>query len=208
MALGDGRWAPDEPVFNEGIARFRAAHEELSSGTGGMPARLLRLGSRLWRDGMRDRDEDVDPSGDEDAFVAIVRRAPTWTADVVQRSLERIALRAALSRRRAAWLTRLVDASLTWSEPGDSRSRMLVIEGGDIMACDAADSNLEPPVPPSHARSIADRHAAFTLARFDRLRVLTTEIKRLVSMGAPVTVRFGPAPALSGGRLATALSWL
>jgi hypothetical protein len=40
------------------------------------------------------------------------------------------------------------------------------------------------------------------------MRVLTTELKRLAFDGAPVAVRFGPAPALADARLARALSWL
>jgi len=40
------------------------------------------------------------------------------------------------------------------------------------------------------------------------LRVLGTELKRLAAAGAPVAIRFGVAPALAGGRLASLLSWL
>jgi len=48
----------------------------------------------------------------------------------------------------------------------------------------------------------------FTLPCFDRLRVLTTELKRLVAAGAPVTVRLGPAPPLADARLASVLWWV
>ena len=43
-----------------------------------------------------------------------------WTPEFVQVSLEWLALRAALARRRAIWLTRLFDSSVVWREPGDS----------------------------------------------------------------------------------------
>jgi hypothetical protein len=46
------------------------------------------------------------------------------------------------------------------------------------------------------------------MACFDRLRVLTTELKRLVAAGAPVALRLGDPPALTGARLAAALSWV
>jgi hypothetical protein len=52
------------------------------------------------------------------------------------------------------------------------------------------------------------RRGLFTVACFDRLRVLTTELKRLVAAGAPAAVRFGIAPALADARLATALWWV
>ena len=64
-----------------------------------------------------------------------------------------------------------------------------------------------------HERTTAhDRlHCArddFTLASFDRLRVLTTELKRLIAAGAPVALRLGVGPALDESRLASALWWV
>ena len=49
---------------------------------------------------------------------------------------------------------------------------------------------------------------AATLASFDRLRVLTTELKRLIAARAPVALRLGVGPALDESRLASALWWL
>jgi hypothetical protein len=40
------------------------------------------------------------------------------------------------------------------------------------------------------------------------VRVLTTELKRLVAAGALVALRFGSAPALADARLAAALWWM
>jgi hypothetical protein len=57
-------------------------------------------------------------------------------------------------------------------------------------------------------RSAAARREAFTLAPFDRLRVLTTELKRLVTGGGPVALRLGVGPALDESRLASALWWV
>jgi hypothetical protein len=104
-------------------------------------------------------------------------------------------------------LTRLVDASVVWRESGVRGARLIVIENGEITTC-TIDPDAPPPIPPHHRRSVADRHEAFTIARFDRLRVLTTELKRLVADGAQVAVRFGEAPALAGARLASALWWV
>jgi DNA polymerase-3 subunit epsilon len=63
-------------------------------------------------------------------------------------------------------------------------------------------------VPPGHARGRAARLAGFTLASYDRLRVITTELKRLVAHGAPVRVRLGPAAPIAGDRLRRVLGWL
>jgi DNA polymerase-3 subunit epsilon len=200
-ALGRGRWVRDVALFNAGYTRLCADHRELSRNDVRPHARLLRLGTRLWREGRRDRRLDEDGATGDGSVDA-------WTPEEVQFSLERLTLRAAHARRRARWLTCLVDAAVRWREPGAAGARLIVLESGEIAFCGAIDCGGTPPIPPGHERTNAERRASFTLARFDRLRVLTTELKRLVADGASVAVRFGAARALADARLAAALSWV
>jgi hypothetical protein len=65
----------------------------------------LRLGTRLWREGRRDRDLDEDDTDNASLGLS------AWTPEFVQASLEWLALRAALARSRAIWLTRLFESS-------------------------------------------------------------------------------------------------
>jgi DNA polymerase-3 subunit epsilon len=201
-ALGSGRWRPDVATFEAGYARLCAAHPELSRHDLGAHDRLLRLGTRLWREGRRDRDVD------EDDATETGRGLTVWTPEIVQVSLEWLVLRAALARRRAIWLTRLFDSSLVWCEHGESCARLLVIENGEVAVSAAAGAEAPPPVPSGYRRPAAARREAFTLASFDRMRVLTTELKRLAAAGAPVALRLGAGPALDGPRLASALWWV
>jgi DNA polymerase-3 subunit epsilon len=203
-ALASGRWGPDAATFHAGYEQLRVMHPELSRLDLSPNARLLRLGTRLWREGRREHDADHDQDG-----VQTDRAVTTaWTPELVHVSLEWLALRAALDRRRAMWLTRLADASVVWREPGAALARLMVIEGGEIVLSTDADPDGAPPIPPGHRRPVMDRRGLFTVACFDRLRVLTTELKRLVATGAPVAVRFGIAPALADARLAAALGWV
>jgi DNA polymerase-3 subunit epsilon len=196
-ALGRGPWAPPAPTFDAGWALLRATHRELASAID--PRRILRLGTRLWREGRRlqheDEDEDAEP-------------ASPWTPALVVAGLEWIALRGALAVRRARWLTWLVESTLVWSEPPVDAARLLVIDDGAIARLESIAPGSEPPVPAAHARSRSERHATFTVARLDRLRVLTTELKRLVSKNLPVALRLGPRAPLSDARLARLLAWL
>jgi DNA polymerase III subunit epsilon len=201
-ALTPGSRGPDDRTFTAGYDRLCATHPELSRVDLSDDAKLLRLGTRLWRECRRDRDVDEDDANDPRRGVAV------WTPEFVQVSLEWLALRAALARRRAIWLTRLFDSSVVWREPGDSSARLMVIENGEVVLREAVDSHATPPVPPGCRRSLAARREAFTLASFDRLRVLTTELKRLTAAGAPVALRLGVGPALDESRLASALWWV
>jgi DNA polymerase III subunit epsilon len=202
-ALGSGRWGPDATTFRAGCERLRATHHELSRLDLSPHVRLLRLGTRLWREGRRDRDVEDDRDETE-----AEPRVTAWTPELVHLSLEWLALRAALARRRAMWLTRLVDASVVWREPGAARARVMLIERGEIVLTTDTAPEGTPPIPPGYQRPVMARRELFTVASFDRLRVLTTELKRLAAAGAPVALRFGVAPALADARLAAALWWV
>ncbi len=201
-ALTPGPWGPDAGTFNAGYGLLCATHPELSRVDLSAHAKLLRLGTRLWREERRDRDVDEDETNDANPGLSI------WTPEFVQLSLEWLALRAALARRRAIWLTHLFDSSVVWRERGDSCARLIVIENGELVLSRTADDEATPPIPPGYDRPVAARREAFTLAAFDRLRVLTTELKRLVAAGAPVALRFGVGPALDQSRLGSALWWV
>jgi len=202
-ALGSSRWSPDAATFHAGYERLCAIHAEVSRLDLSPHARLLRLGTQLWREGRRDR--DVEDARDE---TEVAPRVTAWTPELVHVSLEWLALRAALARRRAMWLTRLVDASVVWREPSAVGARLMVIEGGEIVRSTEAEPDASPPIPPGYQRPVMARRELFTIACFDRLRVLTTELKRLVAAGAPVALRFGSGPALADDRLAAALWWV
>jgi DNA polymerase-3 subunit epsilon len=201
-ALGATGWSPDPVTFEAGYARLCAAHPEVSRQELGVHDRLLRLGTRLWREGRRDRDVDEDDANE------MGREVTVWTPEFVQVSLEWLALRAALARRRAIWLTRLVDSSVVWREPDSKCARLIVIENGELVLSRTVDADATPPTPPGYRRPVTERRQAFTLASFDRLRVLTTELKRLMAAGTPVSLRLGVGPALDDSRLASALWWV
>ena len=197
-ALGLGRDTPDRRLFAEGYARLCAAHPELLSADSSSLVRVLRLGTRLWGLGRRDREND-----DEE-----FRLGDAVTPADIQFELERVALRAALARRRAKWVTRLVEAAVVWQEPGADRARLLVIERGEIATREWVAPGSSPPIPPGWTRRRDARHEGFTVARFDRLRVVITELKRLLADGAPVALRLGNRTTLIDARLASALSWV
>ena len=202
-ALGSGRYGPDAATFDAGYERLCATHSELSRADLSAHTRLLRLGTRLWREGRRDHGEDEDEN-----TTGTGRGVTPWTPELVQVSLEWLALRAALVRRRPMWLTRLVDASVVLREPASTDARLIVIEKGDIVLSAAVDADATPPIPPGYQRPVMARREVFTVTYFDRLRVLTTELKRLVAAGAPVALRFGVAPPLADSRLASGLGWV
>jgi hypothetical protein len=63
-------------------------------------------------------------------------------------------------------------------------------------------------MPPGHARTPAERRASFDVATFDRLRVLTTELRTVAAQADDVELRLGSHARLSRVRLARVLRWV
>jgi DNA polymerase-3 subunit epsilon len=192
------RWAPPRELLDAALVHFVAEHgERCRRGRGA----LLALGARLWREGWRERevDEDTDPPAEP---------AETASPADVARLIERLVVLAAHAIRRARWLRRLVDCGVAFREASAARARVLVMERGQLIL--RADAEAQgAPAPPGAGRSNADRRRALaSIATVDRLRVLTTELRRVLAEGGSAEIRFDARRALSGERLARALAWI
>jgi len=63
----------------------------------------------------------------------------------------------------------------------------------------AEDADL--PVPPGYFHSRRERQNTLDMIAYDRLRVLTTELRRLLAQGRSVKLRFNPRGTLTGRSL-------
>jgi hypothetical protein len=84
--LTSGRWGPDPGTFRAGYEQLCATHPELSRANLPPHANLLQLGTRLWREGRRDRDPDVNDVKDDANETRL--GLTVWTPEFVQVSLE------------------------------------------------------------------------------------------------------------------------
>jgi hypothetical protein len=194
---------PDGPVFAEGFARFVAAHPEAArrERPGRRAAALLGLAARLWPD--YQRDDDGDDDGDDG-------ERELWDAATTAEELEQNVVRAAHLMRRARWLARLSESTVLWREKASTRpadARMLAVSRGDVVERAFVPAGVAPPIPPAHARPPLERIARLDPTRLDRLRVLTTELKRVIAEGE-AAVALAPGRTLAGPRLARALAWI
>ena len=164
-------WTPDQPVFMAGWAELMARHAAAAGLPGDPPrTRALRLAQHLLAVVAAQKDPPRDDQeGDR-----------TWDPARVARHLERAAAQAYRSYRRTRWLKLLDDAEVVYREPGATRTRRLRIQAGQISAADP-DEPLAVPAVPSDP--------GFDRACYDRLRILTTELKRIARDGGDVVVR-------------------
>jgi DNA polymerase III subunit epsilon len=187
------RWGPDPASFEQGFALFHERHQAVLSSTVPPRQRALRLARSL----IGLVPEEAEEAEGEQPAVKV------WDGPRVRRHLERAVSQAYQVLRRAAWLCLLASSSVAYREPGSSVTRFLVlhateiVESGDL----APDSAL--PIPRTLSRR--DTQLRFDAARYDSLRILSTELKRILRDGGDVTVRRSQSRTLRGARLAGVL---
>ena len=152
----------------------------------------LALGARLWAEQLRIGAEvpEIDDEEPEDEDTV-------WDAAKIHEKLDEAVMTIAHVIRRAGWLRRLAESTVIFD---DGAPRILSVRGGMVEAID----EVEPP----RTTTYRQRRRAFDLPTFDRLRVLTTELRRVVEAGQPVEIHFGRGHPLSGDRLRQALRWV
>jgi hypothetical protein len=171
-------WTPDESVFTAGWFELMARHAAATGRPDEPPRRrALQLAQQLLAVAAAQKDP---PRDDEEGD-------RTWDPARVARHLERAAGQAYRAYRRTRWLKLLDDAEVVYREPGATRTRRLQIRAGQVSAADQDD-------PLAVLAAPAD--APFDRACYDRLRILTTELKRIARDGGNVVVRVQAGRAL------------
>jgi hypothetical protein len=150
------------------------------------------------------------PSLEEEASPASGRPG-SWDAERVVRHLERGLAHGHQLLQRARWLCLLHDSTIVFREAESERSRQLSIRGGRLVdARDAAvggagAATLTEALP---YRPLAERQASFDRGRYDRLRTLTSELKRVLRDGGAARVRIGRSRWLEAAALRAGLRWI
>lgn len=194
--------APDPDCLTAGAGLFLRRHPRA-------PARsplsaILGIGGRLTlaAQGARTAGVEEEPEAPE--------AATGWTPETVCGAIEASIRHAALLVRRARWLCLLSESSIAWRGRGGGavRYRVLVLERGRVRDAREQTATEAPPTPPGADRTRLGRQAIIDLAAYDRLRVLTTELRRLVAEHRGVRVRCGPRRVLDESGLRTLLRWV
>lgn len=171
---------PEPELFAAGWSAFR--RDLLDTQRGTPRERVLSASRALYLDRGR-----AEPDTMTDEAVPAV-----WDLARVRRRLERNLVQPGLLVRRARFLSWLVEANVAFRERVMPKARVLVIASGRIV------QQLELEVVADVARLPASRpgpHRArqsrFDAATYDRLRVLVTELRRVVEEGGEVALAIG-----------------
>ena len=169
------------------------------------PAALLSLGSELWRIRLIEVEAEknlaeVVREGEEESDEREGR--PIMDGAAVSRYLEGLVTGASRMLRRGRWLTLLAESVVRWNRKGEGEEgwRIPVRQGvpGEITPAQKEESESAGSPGPIDR---AGRLAWFDRARYDRLRVLNTELRRLIARGDDVRVHLSTGRGVTGEHL-------
>jgi DNA polymerase-3 subunit epsilon len=208
-------YAPEPDCLAEGMDLFGQHHLTQLARRSALRT-LSGLGRRLWQERLaelavaqaEETEENLEAdSADSDPDID---EAPSWTPETVARGIEKFTMRSGLLIRRARWLCLLSESSLAWEarDADDHRKIVLRLENGAVARRLELPRREEVPLPAGYARRMTDRQKIFDLTTYERLRVITTELRRLVAGGRHIEIRLRPNATLSRRQLARILPWV
>ena len=209
-------YAPEPECFILGMSAFKLELQDRFSFPLSLIA-FMKLGGRFWKIKMEElaileaekaSGSDDDSMADEDSEeeVDIIE----WTPERVTRALKSIIRRGIYLIRRARWLGWLSESTLVWDTQTDSQKRrnLMVITRGKPDFKGLIATSIEIPFPSGYRKSFGKRQKSFDLKTYDRLRVLTTEIRRLLGEDRGIELHLGPNVRLKNEKLNQVLKWV
>jgi DNA polymerase-3 subunit epsilon len=195
-------YAPEMGCFGSGFEMFRQKHAHRWLHCSALQA-LTALGRDLWRERLNVKEE---PPLEEDEKES----EKGWTPDKIVTWLENLSLRGAFFIRRSRWLCLLSESSLAWERRGVSEPKktLAIFSEGTITEREDLRLDVPIPAPPDWGKSPRDRQRSFDITTYDRLIVVTTELRRLLAENRKVELRLSPSSLLQNDQIAKALEWV
>jgi DNA polymerase-3 subunit epsilon len=134
----------------------------------------------------------------------------TWTPESVAHAMQQSLSRLAFLIRRSRWLCMLSESCVFWESPADGSPQWIgvVFENGCLVGRTNRGSADRPSVPPGFAKDRLARQQSFDVDTYDRLRIVTTELRRLISENRDVRICLKPRVVLRRPQLRGLLRWV
>lgn len=200
-------YIPNRETFLSGLELFRQKHQSGLCRLEIIPA-LMHIGRLSWHEKLVQRGSAGEPSteltpndtGDEKG----------WTPESVVSCVESICRRCGFMLRRSRWFSMLSESTVVWRAGGELQNRrnILTVQMGDVTYRDQIPVASPVPSPRRSKIPYVLRRANIDLVRHDRLRVLTTELRRLVSENRLEYVRLGEKSYLHPPQIRVLLDWI
>jgi hypothetical protein len=207
---------PAMECLKEGFDLFRTHHRHRLQNPSALRVVTL-LGAGLWRERLKiqpNTQVDAEAQNGNHDSPATATDVPAgehlWTPARVAGVIEGLMMRSSCLLRRARWFCLLSESCLVWASSGnpDRLKNLLVFEKGGIGYRGVIEAGQKMPGPSDFNRSWHERQKNLDLVTYDRMRVVTTELRRLIGEGRNIELRLGPKARLTSHELKKALQWV
>jgi DNA polymerase III epsilon subunit-like protein len=201
------RHRPDPACLLLGLERFRQQHEKQLHGSSNLRG-LLKIGRLSWIEKMNR--PAIEGSADDDASPSDPPAPFAWTPDTVVKTMVAFSRQCGFLIRRARWLAIVSEATIAWQarDPASDQWNVIIVSRGEILKRYFQRPQTPLALPPGAGRPVAERRGCINLPTYDRLRVLTTELRRLLGEERPVRIRLGRRVCLGQKQLQRLMRWI
>jgi len=208
-------FSPEPVCFIQGMDLFRMEYFKDRAADINLAA-LNRLGVIFWKENLealkdskeKDKQEDEKVSEISDSSAAEEAPALGWTPEKIRAALKSIIRTGIFYIRRAHWFCSLCESTIVWKAYKGDFYFLLRIEAGNFPAAESLDPEGKIPQPVGYKKNRLERQKGFDVVTYDRMRVLTTEIRRILSEGREVKICFSPHLTLRTDQIKKILQWV
>lgn len=205
---------PDQECLRDGVELFRNRHRHLIEKRSALGI-VTAIGANAWRRCLADsvhekQNENGSCADDDEASNAIPLNERDWTPEEIAGAIEGILMRTAYLIRRARWFCLLSESCLAWAAAEDPAllKNLVIFEGGAIRSSGNLSPGKQLPQPPGYRRPFPERRRGLDIAAYDRMRVVTTELRRLLGENRVIHLKFWPNRVLGPPALRKVLEWV
>lgn len=211
-------YAPESLLFIKGIKEFKKQNLYFLKSPVTFFS-LIKMGTKLWKEKL-DKQAEKRLQAETETDTLVLEADPPkkmkkklsihWTPESVAKALLHIIRVGSFQIRRARWLYLLTESTLIWerNERGIDRKNLVVFKIGLPHFEDPIPGSQEIPLPTGFWKSSLAKQQNFDVFTYDRLRILTTEIRRILEEDRTATLRFGPKLILKSEQLREILKWV
>jgi DNA polymerase-3 subunit epsilon len=214
VLLAPPGYAPDKDCFKIGLEAFRKEYSN-DIQTPIHLGLLMKWGTQFWKEKLVEKEQEQQKESGQDMEGSQEdeeqeKMEEGWTPERVFKALKRKIRMGSFQMRRSRWFCRLSESTLSWSNAAHSgkEKHILIFESG---TASFRDRNLQPDradFPPGHKKTLRERQANFDIATYDRIRIVTTEMRRIIQEGREIELCFHPGNNLKKDMLEKILKWV
>jgi len=211
-------YSPDQHIFLKGLKEFKKQNNNLLIKPVTFQI-LMKMGSIFWKENLNKQAERRTQAEAKKDLAVIKPDLPNkkkktqsvnWTPEKLTKTLSHIIRIGTFQIRRSRWLSLLTESALIWEkQKGETGEVNLVVMKSGWPNFE--DPNLFPkkePLPIGNGKSFLTKQNYFDVYTYDRMRIFTTEIRRILEEDRFIRLQLGPKLLLDSEQVNEILKWI